>query len=121
MLTTEGHKMYVKAIAPLQEELYDCIPGGVFGFLKELENRAADHDWNDTDGILKIPKGATNVNTTYDDLFIHYGQIYIERIRTFEDTYIDLEACPAQDTHMLYKCLMNSISKEGKTKILVWY
>ena len=27
---------------------------------------------------------------------------------------------PAQDSFMLFKCLMNSISKEGKHKILIW-
>eukprot|EP00978_Attheya_sp_CCMP212_P026733 scaffold88424_cov63-Attheya_sp.AAC.2 len=108
MSTTEGRKLYAKAIAPLQEELYDCIPDGLFGFLKELEDRSADHDWNDTDGILKIPEDPNDASTTYDDLLMHYGQIPIERIRIFEETYIDRE------------CLTNSISKEGKTKILVW-
>jgi hypothetical protein len=27
---------------------------------------------------------------------------------------------PAQDTHMLYNCIMNSLTKEGKNKILIW-
>eukprot|EP00978_Attheya_sp_CCMP212_P049500 scaffold673104_cov67-Attheya_sp.AAC.1 len=62
-LTTEGRKMYVKAIPPLQEELYNCIPSGLFGFLKELEDRVTDHDWNeDTVGILKIPEESTDLN-----------------------------------------------------------
>eukprot|EP00978_Attheya_sp_CCMP212_P004177 scaffold9048_cov67-Attheya_sp.AAC.2 len=103
MSTTEGRKMYAKAIAPLQEELYDSILGGLYGFHKELEDRAADHDWNDTVGILEIPEDPNDVNTTYDDQLRHYSQITIQRIRIFEETDIDQQVRPAQDTHMLYK------------------
>eukprot|EP00978_Attheya_sp_CCMP212_P040484 scaffold221375_cov55-Attheya_sp.AAC.1 len=121
MATTEGRKMYVKAISPLLEELFDCMPDGLFGFLKELSDRADDHDWNEPYlGILQIPEDPADANTNYDDLLTLYGQISIERIRKFEETYIDQEVCSAQDSHMLYKCLMNLISKEGKSKILVW-
>eukprot|EP00978_Attheya_sp_CCMP212_P007709 scaffold17925_cov56-Attheya_sp.AAC.2 len=68
--TTEGCKMYVKAITPLQEELYDCIPSGLFRFIKELEDRATDHYWNeDNVGILKIPEDPTDLNTSYEEKF----------------------------------------------------
>eukprot|EP00978_Attheya_sp_CCMP212_P030064 scaffold109250_cov53-Attheya_sp.AAC.1 len=97
------------------------MPDGLFGFLKELSDRADDHDWNKPDlGILQIPEDPADANTNYDDLLMLYGQISIERIRKFEETYIDQEVRSAQDSHMLYKCLMNSISKEEKSKILVW-
>jgi hypothetical protein len=41
-------------------------------------------------------------------------------IRKFKETYVDKPIHPAQDNFMMYKCLMNSISKEGKNKILSW-
>jgi len=69
MSATEGHKMYVKAISPLLEELFDCMPDGLFGFLKELSDRADDHDWNKPGlGILQIPEDPADPNTRYDDM-----------------------------------------------------
>eukprot|EP00978_Attheya_sp_CCMP212_P011286 scaffold27746_cov71-Attheya_sp.AAC.3 len=59
MSTTEGRKMYAnQGYCTSSRRVYDCIPVGLYGFfLKELlkDTRAADHDWNDTVGILMIP------------------------------------------------------------------
>jgi hypothetical protein len=46
----------------------------------------------------------------------------MEMIRDNETTYIDTEGRQAQNTHMLYQCLMRSMSrKKGKKKILIWH
>jgi hypothetical protein len=44
----------------------------------------------------------------------------LAEIRAFKETYIMQSIRPAQDDWMLYKCLMNAISKEGKDKITIW-
>jgi hypothetical protein len=49
-----------------------------------------------------------------------YGQLTMEMIEEYETTFIDTEGRQAQNTHMLYQCLMRLISKEGKKKILIW-
>ena len=50
----------------------------------------------------------------------HYGEISIERIREWDKTYIPKPCRASQDSHMLYKALMNSIGTEAKGKILIW-
>jgi hypothetical protein len=44
----------------------------------------------------------------------------MEMIEDYETPYINTEGKQAQNTHMLYQCLMQSMSKEGKKKILIW-
>ena len=54
------------------------------------------------------------------NLLTNYGEVKMQEVRAFETTYINAQSRAAQDTHMLYSCIMNSLSKEGKTKIHVW-
>ena len=41
-------------------------------------------------------------------------------MQDFEESYINQAIRPAQDTAQLYQCLMASLSKEVKKKILIW-
>ena len=45
--------------------------------------------------------------------------VSIKKFRAFEASYINQKFRTAQDTYMLSKCLMNSILREGKTKITI--
>ena len=47
-------------------------------------------------------------------------EISLDQIRRFEATCIMTSMHTAQDTAMLYQCLMSSLSKQGKTKVMVW-
>ena len=86
--TSGGRKLYEQATAKLNEELYDCTPGGLFQFLKDLEDRARKSGWAGEDGILMIPEDPANPDTTYANQLTKYGQITLERIKAFEETYI---------------------------------
>jgi hypothetical protein len=93
----------------------------LYQFLQSLGNRASKYGWdNGAEGILKIPEDDVDPNAEVFYLVNEYGQMAIERIREFDETYIDTADRKAQDSCMLYQCLMGSISKEGKKKILVW-
>ena len=46
-----------------------------------------------------------------------YSNISIQIIRVFKKTYIDTPSIAAQDCHMMYKCIMNSLLLEEKTKL----
>ena len=120
---TAHRKLYEGGVAKLSSELYNCEPDGLYGFLKNLEDRAAEYGWSDAyNGIMSVPN-YTGVGNEYDgftSLLTHYGEIPIERVTRFERSYIGAQGRPAQDTLMLYKCLMNSISAEGKQKINIW-
>ena len=45
---------------------------------------------------------------------------YVERVQRFEEYYTNDPIRAVQDLGMLYSCLMASLSKVGKTKIMVW-
>lgn len=116
----EGRKIYSSAIAKLDDELYDCKPEGLYQFLQSLNNRAQDFGWNDEIGILMIPEDPEDEDSPTEYLIENYGLMSIDRIRRFEETYLGQESRAAQDNYMLFKCLMNSISKEGKNKVVIW-
>ena len=44
----------------------------------------------------------------------------LERVQQFEEYYTNDHSRAAQDSGMLYSCLMASLYKVGKTKIMVW-
>jgi hypothetical protein len=71
-------------------------------------------------GILQISENPNDPNSDTDNLIEKYGQISLAEIRALKETYITQQIRPAQDNWMLYQCLMNSISKEGKAKITIW-
>ena len=117
---TSGRKMYSSATARLSEDLYDCNSDDLYAFLKALKERAREYGW-DTEavGIMSIPDRPDHP-TEFKSLLDSHGEIDIDTIRIFEESYIAGQSRSAQDAAMLYRCLMNSIWKEGKKKILVW-
>jgi hypothetical protein len=121
--TREGQKLYSNATYKLEEEPYDCQADGLYQFLATLHLRAQEFGWNHPiNGILQIPQ---DMNAPLDPnnfvyLIDNYGQIPLATIREFEQSYVRTSSRPAQDTIMLFKLLMNSISKEAKNKILIW-
>ncbi len=105
----------------LDEELHDCHPDGMIQFLQSLSVRAVEHGWDDeVNEILQIPEDPVDMLSDTNNLIENYGRITIETIRAFETSYIAMPIRPAQDTCMLHKCLVKSISKEGKSKITIW-
>ena len=53
-------------------------------------------------------------------LLTNHGKLDLEDVLRFEKSYINSPTCAAQDTNMLYHCLINAISKVGRTKVMVW-
>jgi hypothetical protein len=119
--TTEGRKLYGHATYTLDKELYDCKPDGLYQFLQSLSNRSQEFRWdNEIGGIINIPLDPHDVQSETKYLIDNYGMISLTEIKRFEESYIHKDIPPAQDAYMMYKCPMNSISKEGKNKILIW-
>ena len=114
-------KIYRKATSKLSEDLFDCVPEDLLQFLKTLSYRATELSWNDPIvGIIMIPEDPTNVSTVYRNLITNHGEIILERVQRFKEYYTNDPSRSAKDTGMLYSCLMASLSKVGKTKIMVW-
>ena len=115
-----GRKLYSRATSKLEEDSFDCVAEDLYSFLKSLKDRAREFGWDEPGiGILSIPDDPHNPSE-FKSLIDNHGEIELSTIRKFEETYIDRENRSAQDSAQLYGCLMSSISKEGKKKILVW-
>ncbi len=119
-MTAEGRKLYNSATLKLDEELFDCNADGLYQFLQSLGHRASEYGWDDDqEGVISIPENLVDADPDKYSILTEYGQLTMEMIREYEETYIDTAGRYAQNTHMLYQCLMRSISKEGKKKILI--
>ena len=118
--TSAGRKLYATATAKVEEDLFDCTADDLYGFLRAVKDRAREFGWDQTGvGILSIPDDPTNP-TSFKSLLEQHGEITLQEIHEFEESYIDQPSRSAQDTAQLYRCLMASLSKDGKRKILVW-
>ena len=121
--TTASKKLYKSATASLfdSQEKYNCEPDEMLNFLRELDTRAIEYGWNDEiSGILWIPQDVNDPTSTLRYLPREYGRISLESIAEFERTYLGQELRTAQDSYMLYMCLLNSLTKEAKMKIQIW-
>ena len=56
----------------------------------------------------------------YTNLLMNHTELDIEDKLRFEESYINTTARATQDTNMLYHCLIDSLSKAGRTKVMVW-
>ena len=59
-----------------------------------------------------------DTNTDYVNLLTNNGEINLNII--FLETNTGKKSRSAQDTNILYHCLMNYLSKVGKAKVSVW-
>ena len=120
--TSEGRKIFDKGVRRLDEDgTFDCTPGKLNGFLKLVSKRAMDQGWDEeANGVIMIPEDSTDPNSVRHHLCKEYGSIDIDLIREYEGSYVDQQVRQAQDAYMLYTCLMNSLSAEGKDKVGVW-
>ena len=113
--TRMGERIYQSATSKLDEERYDGSAEGLFPFLGLMKERARKFGWDQS--IMMIPNPSGGV-ARY--LLNHYGSISLSEIRAHEGTYIAQQSRDAQDTYLLYECLMNSLSPEAKAKISIW-
>jgi hypothetical protein len=85
-----------------------------------FSGRAKEWGWSSPVlGILNIPEDAANVNSPTDSLLESYGRISLERIRAFERTYIHTEEREAQDTAMMSKCLLASLTEDALARVML--
>ena len=121
-VTTEGRKFYDKATASLNEDRYDCKADNLRSFLQDVDRRAQEFGWSDIpNGITQIPIDPLNPNNNdFIDLIMNYGEVAMDHLTAYENTYVHLHTREAQDSAMLYQCLMNSITKEAKDVITIW-
>ena len=127
--THEARKFYSTAVKPLEmDNPFDVLPEGLHHFLKMVTKRAEDMGWSKRDhdanwegqGILQIPDNVEDEQSKSKTLTEDYGQVSLDKVCAYSETMIDQGTRDAQDIRMLYSCLMDSLSKEGKDKVMVW-
>ena len=121
--TSASKKLYKSATSSLfdAQDKYNCEPDEMLNFLRELDTRAIEYGWDDeVSGILWIPQDVNDPASDLKYLPREYGTISIDSITNFERTYLGQELRTAQDSYMLYMCLLNSLTKEAKMKIQIW-
>jgi hypothetical protein len=88
--------------------------------MEHLRDRATDFGWNaEVLGILNIPEDPLNAAGELNNLLNNYRMISIETVRAFGETYIHLPIRAANDTDMLYKCQMASLSENALSTLLL--
>lgn len=116
--TKDGREFYKMAIAALEEDSpYDCEPDGLHRFVKSLEERATEFNWTKANGtmMIHVPASGQHIN-----LVTHYGMVTMQEVKEYELTYVFNDVREAQDSFLLYQCLMNSLSIEGKDKVRLY-
>ena len=117
------HKVFLEGAKPLYggEKKFDGTPGNMTHFLNLLRERAEWYGWNkEPNGILNIPKDIDKPENGTDMLLDAYGTIEFSQVVAWEDTYLRKKGRQAQDSAMLYQCLMASMTDEFQNKALLY-
>jgi hypothetical protein len=67
--------------------------------------------------VLSIPVDVNDNLGDTQDFLSHYGEIDLGHCREHSLTYYNQQTQAAQDSMMLYTCVMNSLSGTGRNKI----
>jgi hypothetical protein len=113
--TAAGVKLHGKATESLKD-LYDRNEADLGLFLQQVKTRAEVFGWNH---VLAVPPDVADPDETLD-LIQHYGELTLEQVRAFAETYVNNKSRAVQDDAQLYQCLRKSLTKEAETKIVLF-
>ena len=115
----EHHKIYKSGIRSVTDDPFTCEADRLFQFLREVQDRAVEMGW--MEGILDVVTNNEGEEPQeVDNLIYNYGTITLEQVIRSETRYIAQQQRKAQDTYMLYQCLMASLSSDAKKKVMIW-
>jgi hypothetical protein len=107
-------KLFKSAIEPLSIK-FNCSPENLQLFLDQARNKSIVYDWLN---ILSIPLGGDSVAAT-KDLIESCGEIPYADVRNHALTYMHEDSREAQDSFMMYHCLMNSLTDAAQKQVRV--
>ena len=105
-------KLYNKAISPLEEKV-DGEADNLAIFLASVCDRARRFNWH---RLITVPID----DGTTRNLLSHYGQVSIENTRAHAATYINSPTRDTQDNNMFYYFLVDSLTNEFHTMVLLY-
>lgn len=122
MTVEADQKLYFRATSSFmgKNEKFDLSSERLLAYMGKLTERCSEYGWNeDVTGITYIPVDPLNAAAEVDNLLTNYGQISLDRVRAFEETYIQLPIRAANDTDMMYKCQMASLTEGAVSKLML--
>jgi hypothetical protein len=112
--TVSGSKLY-RAAEPFNVTAADLKP-----FLTDIGDRARFSGWRD---VLAIPKDLDDPDIAGRDsttnLLTHYGCITLKQVRDHALSYYLTKSRAVQDSNQMYVCIMNTLTKEGRAKVVL--
>ena len=109
-----GSKVYRGAIAPIAIE-FDCKSENLQLFLDQVRDRSTTHDWNN---ILLVLKNG-DLENPKDLIESYYGEVSYEDVKASVMQYVNTETREAQDSVMLYQCIMASLTKKAQRQVRI--
>ena len=106
-----GAKLF-KAGTDALSSTFDCTAVNLQLFLDQLRDKVAIHDWND---IINIPDIGPGHETK--SLIDFYGELSFEKVKEHAETYVNTNTRNAQDSFMLYNCIMNTLTNEAQKQV----
>jgi hypothetical protein len=91
---------------------FDCKPDNLQLFLDQARDKSIVFDWLN---ILSIPIGGDVAATK--DLIESYGEIPYDDVRNHALSYMNEGSREAQDSFMMYHCLMNSLTDAAQKQV----
>jgi len=104
-------KLFKSGTEPLSIK-FDCKPDNLQLFLDQARDKSIVFDWLN---ILSIPIGGDVAATK--DLIESYGEISYENVKAHAINYMNEDSREAQDSFMLYHCLMNSLTDAAQKQV----
>ena len=109
--------VYAAATNKLHIDPFDCEQSQLVDFMSALSKKAHDFGW--LERVMKIPKSLPeDANTEYVNLLTNRAQISIETVKAYDLSYVDHQTRERQDMQCIYTCIMDSLSQEGRLKVI---
>ena len=121
--TSTGIKLFGAATSSLygdKASRFDVNAKGIHSFLGLVEEHGMYHGLTGGTGILDIPVDVADPLGETTSLVTAYGMITIEHLRGHVQTYSGEPVRAKQDSAMLFRCLMASLSVKGRDKVRIW-
>ena len=114
--TPVGAKIYKAAVDPLEDQ-FNCKPEGLKVFLSQISDRSLSAGWAE---VLEIPPDVAHPNVNLINLLTDYGTITLDQVQAHAWSYNNDQSHAAQESVQLYHCIMSSLTKEGRAKIMLF-
>jgi len=119
-ISDKGRKHFKRAIEPLSNISFSLNPKNQYLLADLLIERVQEIGWDlEEVGICAINTIPSDPDSPTINILMNHGELSLDTIREFEETYISTESRAVQDTFMIYKCIRNSLSTEAKRCIFI--